>query len=517
MPESGRMGRAVDPVFAEVIDTLYGGALDAREAWDIVAKMMPDGADMHVPGNMSPGKKKARLAETRTGQALNLVAAAGGGHAAYLTGRDIVREAKKPKVTLDAPHKQLTLDGMPKQKLLTRAKTAVGDAAKSNRLLRPIAANPKRAALASLGAWGALHTSELVGDAIAGRSLHRQAKELKKALDDVVQARREQRITTEQALAIAEELVAKAWVPGTKARNLVNSQQAQAAKQGVKPNTVANAAKRGRRGLAVVGTAAAATGGVAAYRHFKPKVTSASVADDAIAQADHIATGGMSREHRTSLLTKRGGRTARFVSRIAAESSKASAAEAEQAAAHTIARAEKSAKKVAMIGGASLGAGLTAPVVAHQTLKSKLGKGLDTVWTGEISKVDTERRQVFGWCSLSQVDGQPVVDLQGDYVPLDEIEKAAYSYVLDSRKGGNMHEREGEAPRHVANLVESFVVTPEKLEQMGLAPDALPHGWWVGFKVDDDETWEQVKSGERAGFSIHGKGKRIEKMLGATS
>jgi hypothetical protein len=134
-------------------------------------------------------------------------------------------------------------------------------------------------------------------------------------------------------------------------------------------------------------------------------------------------------------------------------------------------------------------------------------------WRGEISKVDDDKRQVFGWCSLSTVDGQPVVDLQGDYVPLEEIEKAAYQYVVHSRKGGDMHARDGEGPKHTADLIESFLVTPEKLKHMGLSDTALPHGWWIGMKVNDDEQWGLVKNGGRTGFSIHGKGSRIEKML----
>lgn len=143
-----------------------------------------------------------------------------------------------------------------------------------------------------------------------------------------------------------------------------------------------------------------------------------------------------------------------------------------------------------------------------------IGKSAPSLtWTGEISKFDTDKRQVFGWCSITAIDGEPVVDLQGDYVPLEEIEKAAYTYVVDSRKGGDMHKRDGENPLHTSDLVESFVVTPEKLTKMGLPSDALPHGWWVGFKVNDDKQWEMVKNGERTGFSIHGAGRRIEKML----
>jgi hypothetical protein len=136
-------------------------------------------------------------------------------------------------------------------------------------------------------------------------------------------------------------------------------------------------------------------------------------------------------------------------------------------------------------------------------------------WTGEISKVDEDKRQVFGWASISEINGEPVLDLQGDIVPIEETEKAAYRYVIESRKGGDMHARvkkglttEWTEPKHTADLVESFVVTPEKLEKMGLPSDALPLGWWVGFKVNDDEQWNLVKSGKRTGFSIHGSGTR---------
>jgi hypothetical protein len=148
-------------------------------------------------------------------------------------------------------------------------------------------------------------------------------------------------------------------------------------------------------------------------------------------------------------------------------------------------------------------------------IKTSFGKSEspELVWEGEISKMDTDKRQVFGFCTVTHVNGEPVVDLQGDYVPLEEIEKAAYSYVVDSRKGGDMHERDGEQPLHTSDMIESVIITPEKLKQWGLAEDAMPYGWWVGFKVNDDAQWEKVRKNERTGFSIHGSGKRVEKVL----
>lgn len=144
--------------------------------------------------------------------------------------------------------------------------------------------------------------------------------------------------------------------------------------------------------------------------------------------------------------------------------------------------------------------------------EKQVKKNDEVVWEGEFAKVDSDKRQVFGWASIVEVDGVPVVDLQGDYIDIDEVEKSAYDYVIKSRKGGDMHRRDGELPVHVSDMIESFIVTPEKREKMGL-PDSVPSGWWVGYQINDDEAWNLVKSGKRTGFSIHGRGQRTPDML----
>lgn len=134
---------------------------------------------------------------------------------------------------------------------------------------------------------------------------------------------------------------------------------------------------------------------------------------------------------------------------------------------------------------------------------------LDIRWEGEISKVSHDKQQVFGWASIVELNGEPVVDLQGDYISIDEVEKSAYAYVHKSRKGGDMHLRDGDKPVHASDMIESFVVTPEKKQALGL-PDETPTGWWVGFQVNDPDVWAKVKSGQRNMFSIHGKGVRSD-------
>lgn len=150
------------------------------------------------------------------------------------------------------------------------------------------------------------------------------------------------------------------------------------------------------------------------------------------------------------------------------------------------------------------------PVYTGEPYQEVLGKADDVDELdayAEFSKVDSDKRQVFGWASITHMNGKPVVDRQGDFIDLEEVEKSAYNYVVNSRVGGSQHRRDGDRPFHAADLIESIVFTPEKMDAMGL-PSEGQQGWWVGFKVNDEDTWQDVKAGRKTGFSVHGRGRR---------
>jgi hypothetical protein len=150
------------------------------------------------------------------------------------------------------------------------------------------------------------------------------------------------------------------------------------------------------------------------------------------------------------------------------------------------------------------------PAAAAVSKGDDAGDLEDITVTTEFSKTDDERRTVFGWASITEVNGEPVVDRQGDIMDIEELSKSAYEYVVSSRKGGHQHKRsETGEPLQVSDMIESVVFTPEKIEKMGLPP-STPIGWWVGYKVRDDEIWKAVKDGEITGFSVHGKGRRVK-------
>ena len=118
-----------------------------------------------------------------------------------------------------------------------------------------------------------------------------------------------------------------------------------------------------------------------------------------------------------------------------------------------------------------------------------------------VTKIDGDRNLVFGWAYISVTkDGNRVIDHSDEIIEPDALEDAAYMFNLEFRKSGVMHE--GIA---VGKLVESLVITQDKLEKMGLPKDALPIGWWVGFYIEDDDIFDKVKKGQYKMFSIQGR------------
>lgn len=124
-----------------------------------------------------------------------------------------------------------------------------------------------------------------------------------------------------------------------------------------------------------------------------------------------------------------------------------------------------------------------------------------------IMKTDEDKRLVFGWASIAlTVDGVQLEDRQQDMIDPEDLEEAAYEYVLNFRDTGEEHIP---TMRKKGKLVESCVLTAEKQRAMGIPEGIVPVGWWIGFKIDDDDAWNRVKIGHYKMFSIEGNANRI--------
>ena len=122
---------------------------------------------------------------------------------------------------------------------------------------------------------------------------------------------------------------------------------------------------------------------------------------------------------------------------------------------------------------------------------------------GEVTKVDEEQRLVYGFASVVTKGGKPVVDLQGDVITAEEMEKSATRFMLGARNGLTMHKGQP-----TTTIVHSLPLTKQVMDSFGIQSDV--EGWLIAVKVHDEETWQRMKSGEFRGFSIGGKGNRVQ-------
>lgn len=122
----------------------------------------------------------------------------------------------------------------------------------------------------------------------------------------------------------------------------------------------------------------------------------------------------------------------------------------------------------------------------------------------QIKKLNEERRLVTAWASVvSHADGTPVIDFEGDIIPIDELEKAFIEAFADGglRKGGEMHENIGGV-----DIVQQFTFSSAEREALGFGKGE--EGGIVKLRVNDDSIWARVKSGELPDMSIKGEGER---------
>ena len=119
-----------------------------------------------------------------------------------------------------------------------------------------------------------------------------------------------------------------------------------------------------------------------------------------------------------------------------------------------------------------------------------------------IFKTDDDKRLVFGWASVAITgNGEQLEDRQKDIIDPEDLEEAAYEYVLNFRDTGEEH---NPTMRKKGKLVESCVLTAEKQKAMGIPEGSVPVGWWIGFKIEDDAARERVKNGQGASGEEYG-------------
>ena len=120
-----------------------------------------------------------------------------------------------------------------------------------------------------------------------------------------------------------------------------------------------------------------------------------------------------------------------------------------------------------------------------------------------ILKIDDEKRIVWGWASVTAVNGKLVRDLHGDVILTETMVNAADEFMMHKRTAKAMHDGNS-----IGFVLHSFPFTKELGDALGIQSEM--EGWVIAMKILDEDYWRRVKSGEFRGFSIGGKGKRVQ-------
>ena len=125
-----------------------------------------------------------------------------------------------------------------------------------------------------------------------------------------------------------------------------------------------------------------------------------------------------------------------------------------------------------------------------------------------ILKADDDLQVIWGWASVIEENGVPVVDLQGDLIDEDELVKAANAYMAECRKGGTMHMRGADGQViETSGTVQSMVFTKSLQKAMGIDLNLV--GWLVAQHIPDPEQWAVVKRGALPALSIGATAVRV--------
>lgn len=113
--------------------------------------------------------------------------------------------------------------------------------------------------------------------------------------------------------------------------------------------------------------------------------------------------------------------------------------------------------------------------------------------SGRFVKFDLEKRLVYAEVYLPDVE-----DAHGHQMTRAEIEKMAHGF-MKAQRTNMIDVQHDNQTDYGCYMVESFIARDSD-------PDYVPGSWVACVKVENDEIWKAIKSGELTGFSFEGLG-----------
>lgn len=120
----------------------------------------------------------------------------------------------------------------------------------------------------------------------------------------------------------------------------------------------------------------------------------------------------------------------------------------------------------------------------------------------QVVKVDSDLGLVFGFAIVSNVDGQPYFDVQGDHIPEDAMLKAATDFMENSRIAKEMHTGD-----QTGSVVFAFPLTADIAKSLDITTKQT--GLLIAMRPTE-EVLTKFRDGTYTGFSIGGSYGQME-------
>jgi len=98
-----------------------------------------------------------------------------------------------------------------------------------------------------------------------------------------------------------------------------------------------------------------------------------------------------------------------------------------------------------------------------------------------------------------ELESNPHIDSQNDWVKMAELQKTAQEYMARGSFEFNVNHA---GRNYEFDILESYVVEEDDVLKFGV--EIKKGAWLMTLKIDDDEIWQKIKSGELEGFSVEG-------------
>jgi hypothetical protein len=122
----------------------------------------------------------------------------------------------------------------------------------------------------------------------------------------------------------------------------------------------------------------------------------------------------------------------------------------------------------------------------------------------KLRKVDEDKRMVYGPAMIPDLPIYRMDEKGNEFFikfPKDVVREMAHRFLMKNNHQNTTVDHEKKLSNTI--VVESWIKEGESDKSISLGLGELPDGTWLtGSKVNDDDVWSRVKSGELTGYSI---------------